>query len=64
MRLNECSTILDEEKFVSSHQAIIEANKDKKFIKPYTERLDEYFERKGQSSDKNVRGLATESLPM
>ncbi len=62
MKLNQCTTILNEEEFVKSHEVIIERNKDNKYFQPYKDRLDEYYKRKREDANKDLRGAKVESI--
>lgn len=55
-------TILNEEEFVKSHEVIIERNKDNKYFQPYKDRLDEYYKRKREDANKDLRGAKVESI--
>jgi len=56
IKLNSATTVIDEEKFVKSHQDIIEFNKGKDFIAPYQERLDTYLEIKRKEKEEGAAG--------
>lgn len=62
MKLNQCMTIINEEEFVKSHEATIERNKDNKYFQPYKDRLDEYYQRKREDTNKDLRGAKVESI--
>jgi hypothetical protein len=42
MQISKCETIVDEKKFVESHTATVERNKDNKWFESYKKRLDDY----------------------
>ena len=47
MKISECETILNEVKFVKSHEEIIEKNQNRpKLIQPYIDRLNKYYKLK------------------
>ena len=47
MKISECETILNEVKFVKSHEEIIEKNRNRpKLIQPYIDRLNKYYKLK------------------
>lgn len=48
MRLSECEIIIDEEKFVDSHEAVINGPCAEALKQPYKYRLQKYYEIKNK----------------
>lgn len=52
MRLSVCETIVDENKFVESHEATIQRNTDNEYFEPYKERYNKFKQLKQADADK------------
>lgn len=53
MKLDNCTTIVDEAKFIKAHKATIERNKGNKYFETYSDRLKKYYEIKQRSDRVN-----------
>ena len=52
IHLNEYTTIVDLKKFVASHSATVERNKENIYYEPYAERLQELKNKLNESSNR------------